>query len=192
MIPNSPRVSVLVPVYNGEKFLGSTIESLISQSLKDFEIIIVNDGSTDKSGEIADSFARADDRIIVIHQDNSGVSGALNNGARIARGNLIARLDADDIADPQRLEMQVRFMNDNPAIVCCGSAIRYIDEDGRELRCRVFPLSNEDIQRLILSKGCYAHSAVIYRRDVFEQVGGYRSNFNSTEDLDLFLRLCFR
>jgi glycosyltransferase involved in cell wall biosynthesis len=189
MIFQSPRVSVLMPVFNAERFLGEAIDSLTRQTFIDLEIIVVDDGSTDTSGAIAERCASADGRIKVLHQDNAGICVALNRAAGLARGDLIARLDADDTAQPDRLQMQVEFMDANPAVVCCGSAIRYIDEYGKELRRRSFPLSNHEIQQQILSRGCYAHSAVIYRRAAFERVGSYRPSFDSVEDLDLFLRL---
>jgi glycosyltransferase involved in cell wall biosynthesis len=185
----SPRVSVLVPVFNAERFLAETLASLTSQTFTDIEIIVVNDGSTDASGAIAEERAAADDRIRVFHQDNSGVCAALNKAASMARGNLIARLDADDLASPDRLEKQVAFMDANPKVVCCGSAMRYIDEQGAELRQRTFALTDAEIQAQIINRGCYAHSAVVYRRAAFESVAGYRSPFDSVEDLDLFLRL---
>ena len=185
----TPRVSVLVPAFNAERFLAEALDSLTSQTFTDIEIIVVNDGSTDTSGELAERHAAADDRIRVFHQDNAGVCAALNKAASMARGDLIARLDADDISSPDRLEKQVAFMDANPAVVCCGSAMRYIDERGAELRRRTFALTNAEIQGRIIDRGCYAHSAVIYRRAAFESVGGYRSPFDSVEDLDLFLRL---
>jgi glycosyltransferase involved in cell wall biosynthesis len=189
MTSGNRRVSVIVPAFNAERFLAEALDSLTSQTFTDLEIIVVNDGSTDTSGAIAERCASADDRIKVVHQDNEGVSATLNKAASVACGDLIARLDADDLAEPDRLEKQVSFMDANPKVVCCGSAIRYIDEDGAELRRRAFPLTNTEIQERIINRGCYAHPAVIYRRATFESVGRYRQTFDSAEDLDLFLRL---
>ena len=155
----------------------------------DLEIIVVDDGSTDTSLAIAQDRAEADQRVTVASQPNGGVSSALNKAAGLARSDLIARLDADDVCEPERLEKQLAFLDTHPEVVCCGSAISYINEDGKKLRYRQFPLDNHTIQRRILQRGCYAHSTVIYRRAAFEAVGRYRSNFDSAEDLDLFLRL---
>jgi glycosyltransferase involved in cell wall biosynthesis len=189
MQPNGPKVSVLIPAYNAERYLGDALDSITGQSFEDFEVIVVNDGSSDKTGEVADSHARKDKRIRVIHQKNQGVSAATNVAARLASAPLLAKLDADDMAESDRLEKQFDFMDRNPQAVCCGSAISYIDDRGRKSGGRKFPLSNDVIQGRILSYGCFAHSAVVYRRSAFFDAGMYRREFKSCVDFDLLLRL---
>lgn len=184
-----PNISVLIPAYNAERYLGEALESLSCQSFEDFEVVVVNDGSSDKTGEVAELHAEKDSRIRVLHQKNQGISAATNAAASLARAPLLAKLDADDMAASDRLEKQFCFMSRNPQVVCCGSAISYIDDRGRKSGSRSFPLSNNLIQEQILSYGCFAHSAVIYRRAAFFDAGMYRREFKSCVDFDLLLRL---
>ena len=115
----NPKVTVLMPVYNCEKYLRESIESILNQTFKDFEFLIINDGSSDKSAEIVESYN--DNRInFVQNEKNIGLAASLNRGLDIAKGEYIARMDADDISLPERLEKQVRFMETNPQIGICG------------------------------------------------------------------------
>jgi len=115
------KVSIVMSVYNAQKYLDEAIESILNQTYSNFEFIIINDGSTDKSLEIIENYAKKDSRIIVINRENKGLIYSLNEGIRKANGKYIARMDADDISLPQRLEKQVEFMEKNKNIGICGT-----------------------------------------------------------------------
>jgi glycosyltransferase involved in cell wall biosynthesis len=187
----APRVSVVMSVYNGERHLGSAIDSILQQSFSDFEFIIVNDGSTDGSTEILREFESRDSRVRVIDQTNCGLTIALQTGCAAAHGEFIARQDADDWSDPTRLEKLINLFDLQTDAAMVGSWAAYIDDDGElvELieRCAN---SREATHRLLYEKyGPPAHGTVMFRRSVYEQVGGYRTCFYFGQDSDLWLRL---
>src|ERR1700722_365222 len=126
-----PRVTVLMPAYNAGKYIGEAIRSVLDQSFRDFELLIVNDGSTDNTKTVVSSFA--DNRIRVLEQSYKGISVALNAGLLVAKGYYIARFDADDICFPQRLSKQVNFLDANPGYILVGSDAEYIQENGEHL-----------------------------------------------------------
>src|SRR5678816_2359139 len=126
-------VSVIIPVYNGARFLATAIQSLLAQTLTDFEIIAVNDGSTDDSKRILDRAAAGDPRIRVLSRPNTGIVGALNDGIAMACGELVCRMDADDISLPQRLEKQVAYLAGHPECVAVGTDVLYTDPEGAPL-----------------------------------------------------------
>jgi len=122
-----PQVSVVIPVWNGERYLKEAIESILNQDFPDFELIIIDDGSTDDSGRIAVTFAH-DKRVIVLTQENAGVVVARNNGLQIAKGEFVAFLDADDIAKRDRFSKQVAYLQANPEVAVVGSHITYFSD----------------------------------------------------------------
>src|SRR5688572_12374901 len=128
---NRPAISVLMPAYNAEKYIGTAIESILSQSFTDFEFIIINDGSTDRTKEIILSFK--DPRIKLKNQSNSGIAKSLNAGLTIASADLVARFDADDIALPHRLEVQYKAFQEDELLLVAGSSVIYMDEEGNEV-----------------------------------------------------------
>src|ERR1700722_2036753 len=119
----APRLSVLMPVFNGGRFLAAAVESILKQSLRDFELIAIDDGSTDQSASLLSQLAGSDDRIRVIRQANAGIVTALNRALELARGEYIARMDADDAALPSRLARQAAFLDGHPDVAVVGSAI---------------------------------------------------------------------
>src|SRR5437016_6143907 len=128
-----PTVSIIMAVHNAERFLAAAVESVLAQSFGDFEFIIVDDGSSDDSGAILRQFAKQDDRIHLIARENRGLTCSLNEMIAEARGEFLARMDADDLALPQRLAVQVKFMQEHPDVVLLGGAYELIDEAGRAL-----------------------------------------------------------
>jgi len=128
---DAARVSVVMPVYNGEKWLAYAIDSILHQSLADFELIAVDDGSTDGSRKLLDDAARRDSRIRTADQPHLGVAAALNRGIALARSQVIARMDADDLSHPDRLQKQLAFLDKHPRVAALGSWARVIDERGR-------------------------------------------------------------
>ena len=189
----APLVSVLLPVWNGEAFLEAAVESILRQTLSSFELIVIDDGSTDASAAIAARLARADDRVRVLRRAHEGLSAALNAGIAAARGEYVARMDADDISVPHRLQKQVAYLDAHPACVAAGAWIEVIDEAGRHLGLKTFVETHEEISAA-LYRGIspIAHPTIVARRDVLQAAGGYDARCYPSEDLDLWFRLAER
>jgi glycosyltransferase involved in cell wall biosynthesis len=186
-----PQVSVVISVYNDAEFVAESLNSLLQQSFTDFEVVAVNDGSTDESAEILQEYARRDSRIHLIEQDNQGLTKALINGCAAAEGRFIARQDGDDWSHPERLQKQIDAINANPDLVFVGCWAEGITREGRTLE-RVERPSDPDVatrQLRFARQGPPAHGSVMFRRDVYEQVGGYRPQFYFSQDSDLWLRM---
>lgn len=179
-------VSVVMPVRNAMPFLDAAIESILAQTHRDFELIIGDDGSTDGSSECLASWARRDPRIRLLHNDGAalGPSGAANWVAHAAHHRLIARMDADDVAMPERLAKGVQALRNHPDAVVVGSLCDYIDANDR----RIFGRDRSIFRNPRVTFPC-AHASMMFRRDIFERIGGYRRECDYWEDLDLFLRL---
>jgi len=184
-----PLVTVLMSVFNGETYLKKAIDSILKQSYSDFEFLIINDGSSDKTAEILEHEAKRDSRIKVIDQDNQGLVASLNYGLKKACGQLIARIDADDIAYPHRLEKQVAYMAEHPDLLALGSAITLIDDQGRTLKQIDYPTGTQEVRSAMMLGSKLAHPAVIMRREQVLQIGAYREACRHAEDYDLWLRL---
>jgi Glycosyl transferase family 2 len=176
-------------VYNGERFLSEAVASVLSQTLAELELIVIDDGSTDGTAEILRGFAAADPRVLVTTQANEGRTAALNRGLGIASAPFIARLDADDVALPERLERQLRFLEENARVAAVGGAVTFIDEQGRPFADWRYPLSDGEIRRSFMTSTPLVHPAVTMRAAAVEAVGGYRPVFPESEDVDLWLRL---
>jgi len=185
---NTPAVSVVMSVFNGERFLPEAVESILRQSFDDLEFIIIDDGSSDESGSILDYYQRSDPRVRVYHQENRGLIESLNRGCGLARGTYIARMDADDIAVRDRLMWQVRFMDTNPEVAVLGGAVEFIDQSGRVLNVARRPLHDRELQRVLLDSSIVWHPSVLIRKSALIRVGGYR-NVAHAEDFDLWLRI---
>ena len=186
----APRVTVLLPVHDAEPFLAEAVESVLAQSFRDFELLAIDDGSRDASAAILGGFARRDRRVRVMHRPHQGLIATLNEGLALARGELIARMDADDVALPQRLAKQLALLEREPAVVCVGGAFELIDAAGR-LFDRAFPPCDHAsiLERALRGESTISHSAATYRRDLVRKVGGYDEAARWVEDLDLWLRL---
>ncbi|MDR2668551.1 MAG: glycosyltransferase [Desulfovibrio sp.] len=183
-----PRLSVLLPVRNAEAFLAEAVDSILRQSYRDFELLLLYSPSSDASRAVLESRARRDPRAVVLDVAGSNLAACLNEGLRAANGELIARMDADDIALPERFARQVAAFDARPALGVLGSAVRYINAAGRPGRILVHP-RGADIERAF-AWGCpFTHSAVMMRRAPLERCGGYRELFSHAEDYDLWLRI---
>lgn len=190
--PHHPAVSVALSVYNGERFLGSAIESVLAQSFTDFEFLILDDGSGDASPAIIADYAARDSRIHAIAQENRGLVASLNRLFAEARAPLVARMDADDVCLPHRFERQVAFLGQHPDYGVVGGATEDIDEHDASWPCRALPYvatHEEFLQRIAAGGPLLCHPAVMVRREVVRRVGGYHAAFRHCEDLDLWLRL---
>jgi len=181
MSSNNPKVTVLMPAYNAEKYIGEAIASVLNQSFTDFELLIINDGSTDSTQKIIHSFR--DKRIVLINQQNKGVSAALNVGLKAARADYIARFDADDVCHPDRLKIQYEFITSYPQYTIIGSTADYIDASGHFMFThQLAGHLNEEIQQLKYSVCPFIHSSVLYKKDVVITNGGYNENAYTYED----------
>jgi glycosyltransferase involved in cell wall biosynthesis len=189
---STPAISVIMSVYNGAKHLREAIESILNQTYHNFEFIIINDGSSDESGTIIDEYARFDARVYAIHQCNKGLTASLNHGIALARAPLIARMDDDDISLPERLMIQMEFMQRNPNVGVLGGHFISIDDQGEALKSAttvLFPRIHHKGQLIRFNSHIVAHPAVIMRRDLIIEVGKYREIFKHCEDMDLWLRV---
>lgn len=185
---STPIVSVLMPVHNGAAYLRAATQSILQQSFADFELVVIDDGSTDDSLRILQQYARQDSRMRVISRENRGLTSTLNELIAAARGEFMARMDADDVAMPDRLGHQVEFLRSHPAVLCVAGAFAVIDDAGRYLTTLYPPTSNEEIQDHLVRGHCaLSHPAVMARLQPIRQLGGYQCDF--AEDLDLWLRL---
>jgi glycosyltransferase involved in cell wall biosynthesis len=186
-----PLLSVILPAYNCRRYLGAAIASIAAQTHRDFEFLIVDDGSTDGSAAVIDHAAAADARIRVIRRANTGIVGALNDGLAAATGELIARMDGDDLAEPGRFAAQLAFFRAQPDCIAAGSAVWFIDPAGAVIDRYAPPLAHAAIEAELLrgNGGALIHPALLLRRDALVAVGGYRRQYDRAEDLDLFLRL---
>ncbi len=194
MSSDYPPVSVVMPVYNGEKYLAEAIESILAQTFSDFELIIVDDGSTDGSGEIIRSYEKRDKRIWLIQQEsNLGVSVARNTGIAAAAGEYIAFTDCDDISLPRRLEKQTAYLNANPRIGAVGVAAHIVTEDLQPLRTYNVPTNSSFIAFNLVNRGAnMIFAAMLARREYLEASGGYHSDFKILEDNELFTRMIWK
>ena len=185
-----PRLSVAMAVYNNAPFLAEAIDSILAQTMGDFEFLIVNDGSTDGSAAIIDNYAERDGRIRAIHQPNRGLVASLNLMIEEARAPLIARMDGDDISLPTRFERQLAFLDANPDYGVVGTSTHDIDEHGRlSLNEDFHPLDHDAFLAALETGPWLCHPSVVMRRDVVRAAGGYRAAFRHCEDYDLWLRL---
>lgn len=185
-----PSVSIVIPVFNAGKYLAAAIGSMIEQTYDDWEMICVNDGSTDSSPDVLDRMAHREPRIKIIHQANGGIVSALNRGCEAAQGSLICRMDADDIAMPHRLKLQTEFMQNHREVVALGGDILCMDSESQPLsRNSLSSDHSEIVNNLLHRKTGLFHPASMIRTDAFRAVGGYRDQYQWIEDHDLWLRL---
>lgn len=182
-------VSVVMSVYNGEKYLSEAVESILGQTFGDFEFIIVDDGSMDGSAQILAEHAARDGRIRVLSQENRGLTKSLNTAISHARAPLIARMDADDIALPGRFEKQVAAFDANPRLVGLGTAVATFTDGSANRRTRGVICGAEAIQSALETRNVMNHPSAMIRAEALRDIGGYREKFVTSQDYDLWLRL---
>jgi len=189
----TPRVSVVMPVYNAARYLVQALESILAQTVADFELIVIDDGSRDGSLDLLAACAQRDRRIRLCCGPHRGVTRVLNAGIALARGEFIARMDADDIARPDRFAQQIDYLDAHPEVVAVGSYLEVIDPDGAPLGLLRWATEHEEIDRQLLNgRGGLAHPAAMMRRRAVAEAGGYRERFAVGQDKDLWLRLAER
>jgi len=185
------QLSVLMPVYNAELYLSEAVESILNQTFSEFEFIIIDDGSTDSSLSILQAYAKKDKRIRLVFRENKGLVETLNEGLLLANGELIARMDADDISLPTRFEKQMAYLKSNVACLLLGCRVIIIDSDGDEI-CEMgdyFTHKELDDGFLARKGQLIYHPSVMMRKEIIDSINGYRKKYPHVEDLDLFLRV---
>jgi glycosyltransferase involved in cell wall biosynthesis len=194
MIAELPTVSVVMSVHNGEKYLREAVDSILNQTFRDFDFIIIDDGSTDRSKEILEKYATKDSRVHLISRENRGVPKSLNEGIALAQGELIAIMDADDISLPNRFARQIAYLRDHPQVAVVGSSVIYINTRGQKLFVRHMPENHAEIcqAHLMGYGGMIFHPSAILKRSALDFVGGYDKSFRYASDYDLWCRIAVK
>lgn len=191
MSEETPLVSVVLPVYNGEKYIASSIQSILNQSFRDFELIVLNDGSKDQSSAVIEAIK--DPRLKLINQDNIGLAATLNKGISLARGKYIARQDHDDLSDPSRFEKQLRLLEENPDMVVVGTGAQIIELETLSSRTLLHPQRPSDLKAFLCFDNPFVHTSLMYRKKEILECGGYSSDKNAQpEDYDLLSKVSRR
>ena len=181
-----------MPIYNGAAYLAASIDSVLAQTLTDFELILVDDGSTDATAEIFARYAARDPRVRPVSKANSGIADTLNHGLAVATADWVARLDSDDLMVPERLERQLAFVAANPDLIGAGSYYDIIDPAGRSHGSRMpLPRTRDELARFIAAREplSFLHPSMIYRRQAALDLGGYYKDAEPAEDVELFARM---
>lgn len=188
---NTPKITVIMPFYNCEKFLDRALTSVLTQSFRDFEVVLINDSSTDGSDSLVKTYIH-DKRIrYFVNNEKVGITKNLNFGLSLAKGDIVARMDGDDVSEKDRLKTQYAFLKNNPTITLVGSWAKAVDENGDFIRNIVLPVSNDEIRRSVLTANPFVHPSVLFRKKDIMAVGGYRECIKRGQDYDLWLRLVF-
>ncbi len=189
---STPTISVLLPVHNAESYVRAAVESVLSQTFGDFELLALDDGSTDRSLSILREFEVKDRRVHAISRKNRGVAPTRNELVSLARGLYLANLDADDVSRPQRFEQQVAYLTAHPDCVALGTGVLFIDPEGMPIRQVQYELTHQeiDLAHLFGTEGSrMCNSSVMMRKAAVLKVGRYSDEYRFAEDMDLFLRL---
>jgi len=189
---SEPLVSVIMSVYNDGKFLRDAIESILNQSYENFEFIIVNDGSIDNSLNIINEYAKKDNRIVVIEQQNKGLTKSLNIALKKSNGDFIARMDADDISCKNRLKEQVKFLVENKEFALVGTNIIKIDQNGNFIEKNKTKYSDSEIRKTFCTRNCIAHGSVMLNRKLLGNILYYDENFKYSQDYRLWTKIARR
>ena len=181
------KISVVMAAFNAEKYLREAMDSILTQTYGDLELIVLDDKSTDGSLQILKEYAAADPRVVVLeNEQNMGLTKSLNKGLAVAKGEYIARMDADDISVPDRFAKQVAFLDSHPDYTFVSCIGRYIDEEGREEQLRLFPETHEEICAMMPKVDAVMHPGV--RREDIARIGNYCEDFRVVQDYDLWFR----
>ncbi len=184
-----PKISIVMSVFNNEADVGEAIESMLNQSFSEFELIIINDASTDNSAAIIEKFSQSDDRIIVLHnEENLKLAASLNRGIQLARGAFIARMDADDVSLPNRLKTQFEYMQTHADVAVCGAWVELYEDSRVVWKTNV---TAEKANCAAFFESCFHHPTVMIRKTVLDQLGGYDESVQFAQDCHLWSRLAF-
>ena len=184
-----PLLSVVMAARNESKFIAAAIESIVSQTYSNWELIIIDDGSIDSTPAILESYSKHDSRIRWIRNPKSqGLAASLNRGIREARGAIIMRADADDLNMPSRFEEQMRYLSNHPEIDFVGTGAILMKEDGNDIKAVFLPSEHEEIKKIAYKNTCFFHPSVAMRKSVLERMGLYDETFLRAQDKELWFR----
>ena len=184
------EISVVMPTYNGARWLHQAIDSVLSQTYENFELLLIDDGSSDATKDIITEYQKKDSRIKSVFKSHTGATDSQNVGINMASGNWIARCDQDDICEPERLAIQLNFVTENPGVDLIGSGFTEIDENGHIVKVHRYSRCNIILGRnLETLKRFFPHSSAFYKREAAKRLGGYNIRFTRADDWDLWLRL---
>lgn len=186
---DKPLVSVVMSVYNDERYLKEAVNSILNQSFKDFEFIIINDGSNDASLNILKEYEKKDKRIILIDQENIGLTKSLNKAIKLSHGKYIARQDSDDISDPERFKSQIEFLQNNKEYALVGTNIAKIDENSELIEINSTKYSYEEICQTFKKRNCIAHGSVMIDKGALENELFYDEDFRYAQDFRLWAKI---
>ncbi len=186
----NPKVSIVMSVYNGVGLINKTVDSVLNQTLRDFEFIIINDGSTDSTQDLIKEYILKDNRIILLeNKENIGLTKSLNRGINLARGDYIARIDVGDLWDKIKLEKQIKFLEENKEYIICGTQVFCIDEKGKILGRSLYKNTDKDIRKNFFTReATFLHPSIVFRNTKIY----YREFFRHSQDLDLYMQLFFK
>ncbi len=183
-------LSILLSVHNGKRYVREAIQSILTQTYRDFEFLIVDDGSTDGSSEILDEMAKTDARVRIIkNETNLGLTKSLNRALRQAQGIYVARMDGDDVARPERLKKQIAFLEAHQEIAMIGTAYEWIDENGNVIGQKKVAIDPDELHRMLIRTNPFLHGSIMIRKEILDRAGGYDERYNKAQDYDLWLRL---
>ncbi|HEX8323968.1 MAG TPA: glycosyltransferase [Tepidisphaeraceae bacterium] len=187
----APLISVIMSVYNGQEYLAEAMDSVLNQTFSDFEFVIIDDGSTDRSVAMLEAYAKKDSRIVFKARENRGLPATLNEGARMARGEYLARMDPDDVCRPERFAVQLAFMREHPDVACVGSRVTLIDPYGVPYNDSDHPLTHEEIDAMLTAGNGWAivHPSAFMRKAALEKAGWYNEKYRTSQDFELWLRM---
>lgn len=186
----SPRVSILMPAYNAMPYLPEALDDLLGQTLRDFELVVVEDGSTDDTRAVLEDYAARDARVVIVpNEQNLGLTRSLNRGLERCRAPLVARADADDRYEPDRLARQVAFLDAHPEVGLLSCGVHKINARGERFLTRIFPTGDGHIRVRELFVNCFSHPGAVFRTPLVRAVGGYDPAFWTAEDCDLWARM---
>lgn len=185
-----PKVSVVMPAYNAERYISRAIESILNQTFKDFELIIINDASTDSTLSIINKYIKKDKRIKVIsNKKNLQIAASLNIGITKAKSNIVARMDADDYSIRNRLELQYKLLEKHSDIAIVGAYMYVVNEQNKVLTIRKYPTKSDDLKKVMFRYSPFAHPVVMYRKKVIQEFGGYSLGIFPCEDYELWFKV---
>ncbi|URZ16003.1 glycosyltransferase [Clostridium felsineum] len=187
------KISIVMPVYNSKEYLKEAIESILNQTYRDFQFIIIDDGSTDGSLDLINEYKEMDDRIVVISRENKGLVFSLNEGISLAIGKYIARMDSDDISIHDRIEKQFNFLEANRDIDILGTNLYVFGNVTEKQKAAYYEelaakFNDNNIEEIFLTSCAISHPSVMFKKEVFTKLGGYNEEYDTAEDYDLWLR----
>lgn len=185
----NPMISVIMSVYNDEKYLSKSIESILNQTYKNFEFIVINDGSIDESLDIIKKYSNIDKRIVVVNQNNIGLTKSLNKAIKLSKGKYIARQDSDDVSELDRFEKQIGFLENNSDYALVGTNISKIDKDDKLIEINSTKYSNEDIVKTFKKRNCIAHGSVMINKKLVGDKLYYDEEFEYAQDFRLWTKI---